>query len=258
MWVSTNESGDEKDGILNTQDLPDPEMIDVTDSDHVDEEQLTLADDDERLPWLEADDDYEEESADTGKLVLFALVGLLAILGLVGALYYFTQGGDDEGEVPLVAEGGTIEAPKEPFKVRPDDPGGVQVAGTGDVSYQVGEGEAREGVVGSNAPRPAIDRAQASASANGEATQGSAPATTTSTGVGVQVGAYSTRAGAEAGWQTLSGRLSALSGVSHRVVTGTVDGGTIYRLQAVAGSLSAAEAMCRSIRSEGGDCQVKR
>jgi hypothetical protein len=77
-------------------------------------------------------------------------------------------------------------------------------------------------------------------------------------GIGVQVGAYSTRAAAEAGWTQLSGRIEPLQGRSHRVVEGTADSGTIYRLQAVAGTVAEADALCRSIKASGGDCQVKR
>ena len=101
-------------------------------------------------------------------------------------------------------------------------------------------------------PRPSIDREQAAAS-----TPASRP-TATASGVGVQVGAYSSRDAAEAGWSTLSGRIPALQGRNHRVVQGTADSGTIYRLQAVAGTVAEAETLCRSIKSQGGDCQVKR
>jgi hypothetical protein len=42
------------------------------------------------------------------------------------------------------------------------------------------------------------------------------------------------------------------------VLQGTADSGTIFRLQAVAGSASEADTLCRSIKAAGGDCQVKR
>ena len=50
----------------------------------------------------------------------------------------------------------------------------------------------------------------------------------------------------------------ALKGRSHRVLQGTADSGTIFRLQAVAGSVAEADALCRGINAAGGDCQVKR
>jgi len=209
------------------------------------EQELALADGDERLPWLESDDDDEQPGVDTGRLVALAAVGLLVIVLAFGAYWLFTRDTADEA---LVADGSTIEAPDEPYRTRPEDPGGREVAGTGDTSFEVAEGRTVEGrVAGSGTvPRPSIDREQPAGDARAAAS------------VGVQVGAYSSRAAAEAGWSTLSGRIEALQGRNHRVVQGTVDSGTVYRLQAIAGTTAEAETLCRSIKSEGGDCQVKR
>ena len=74
----------------------------------------------------------------------------------------------------------------------------------------------------------------------------------------MQVGAYSSRDQAEAGWSQLAGRYESLKGRGHRILEGTADSGTIYRLQAVAGSAAEADTLCRGIRAAGGDCQVKR
>ena len=156
--------------------------------------------------------------------------------------------------------------------MRPDQAGGTQVAGTGDLSFEVGEGEGRESRIASNDAAPSLDVDQAPATGTptgpgatptpGVATTPAPAATRTPAartgGVGVQVGAYSSRASAETGWTQLSGRYSALQGLSHRVIEGTADSGTIFRLQAVASDAAAADALCRSIRSAGGDCQVKR
>ena len=48
-----------------------------------------------------------------------------------------------------------------------------------------------------------------------------------------------------------------LSGVSHRVVEGRADNGTIYRLQAVTGDAAAAKALCGKLKAKGIACQVK-
>ncbi len=205
------------------------------------EEQLELADDDEPLPWLESDDEYEEEGFDS-RLIVLALIGLVAIVAVVFAIWSFTRSGDDSD---VVADGSTIEAPDEPYRERPDDPGGTEVEGTGDVSFRVGQGEGSEGQVADGAPAPSIDREQ-----DGEAAA--------SAGVGVQVGAYSSRATARDGWNVLRSRFEALQGLNYRIVEAEVDGNTIYRLQAVAADGAAADGVCRSIRAAGGDCQVKR
>ena len=232
-------------GLGEAGDLDDDGMIDA-------EEQLSLADADERLPWLESDEEYEEPGVDTGRIVAFAAVGLLFVALLLGAVYFFTR---DPRDAELVADGSTIEAPAEPYKTRPQDPGGREVEGTGDTSYEVAEGQQVEGQIAAGVPVPSIDREQVDAPT---ATPSPAPSSAPTGGVGIQVGAYSTRAQAEAGWSQLSGRYEALQGRSHRVVQGTADSGTIYRLQAVAGSAAEADTLCRAVKAAGGDCQVKR
>ena len=212
--------------------------------------QLRLAGDDDTLPWLASDDDDEEpEGGADYRILIFAVAALLALGGILWAAKAFLADGDN-GE--LLADGSTIEAPEGDYKVRPANPGGEEVAGTGDLSYEVGEGITREGQVGGAEPPPApsVDLAQAGSPGAGGATA--------TGGVGVQVGAFQTRATAEAGWTQLTSRHEALQGVAHRIIEGRADSGTIYRLQAVAADVAAAEALCRAIRGGGGDCQVKR
>ena len=210
-------------------------------------EQLTLSDEGDELPWLESDDDYEEEGNDY-RIVIFAVLAVLALAAILFGVNYLFGNRDNSAGEEIVADGSTIEAPDEPYKERPDDPGGSQVAGTGDVSFEVGQGQGREGQVSDDAPPPAGSSNNADSSS----------ASSNASGVGVQVGAFQTRDAAQSGWRTLTGRFSALQGVNYRIIEGSVDSGTIYRLQAVASDLAAAESLCRSIRNGGGDCQVKR
>ncbi|MBO9516471.1 MAG: SPOR domain-containing protein [Porphyrobacter sp.] len=214
------------------------------------EAELALADSDERLPWLESDDDFEPAGVDTGRIVVFAAVGLLVIVLLLGVLWWALR--DNSGQ-ELVADGSVIEAPETPYKTRPDNPGGLQVEGTGDTSFEVAEGKEIDGRIAGSGEvvEPSIDREQAA----GEGEDAPAPV---ARGIGVQVGAYSTKEQAEAGWNTLSGRFAALQGRNHRVVQGIADSGTIFRLQALAGSADEADTLCRALKSQGGDCQVKR
>lgn len=76
-------------------------------------------------------------------------------------------------------------------------------------------------------------------------------------GVGVQIGTYSGRAAAEAGWSRLSQQYGALNGMRHRVVEVSADFGTVYRLQAVAENVSAANALCNGLKASGLNCHVK-
>ena len=206
--------------------------------------QLAL-DDDERLPWLESADDEDDDAGavDTARLIRFALFGLVLLAGIVGALWFVNRAGPD-GE--QIAEGSVIKAPAEPYRQVPPDQGGKTYAGTGDSAFAVSEGKSTPArLAGAAAPAPAP-----SASASGAAD--AAPVG----GVGVQVGAYTSQAAAEAGWTRLSAN-EALKGVKHRVVQGTADIGTVYRLQAIAPDAAAAHALCSTLKASGIACQVK-
>jgi len=208
-------------------------------------EELALTGEDESLPWLESDDSEEARGVDTGRMAAFASLGVLALALLFGGIWFATRA---PSEPEVVADGGTIPAPEGPIKERPEDPGGTSFQGQADTSFAVAEGETREGRLSDDdTPGPSIDREQA-----GEKIVPANPG-----GFGVQVGAYRNKADAEKGWQELVSRYEMLSGHSHRVVEGQADIGKVYRLQAVTGDRSSANALCESIRAAGGACQVK-
>lgn len=209
-------------------------------------DELAFAEEDERLPWLESgEDDEEAAGVDGARMLGFALIGLLAIAVLVGAIYWISR---QSGGGEPIADGSTIEAPEGPYKVRPEDPGGKKFEGTGNVAPAVAEGQTREGrLARDEAPKPSLDTRKP-----GE------PVEAQPSGVPVQVGAYSTRAAASAGWTTLTRQTDKLQGVSHRIVQGQADIGTVYRLQAMAGDEASARALCQALKSDGVACQVKR
>lgn len=223
----------------------------TTGDDYLTGEQLTLADDDERLPWLESgEDDEDEGGVDTGRIVGFALFALLALAALVVGIWWF---GSRTPDAELVADGSTIAAPPGPYKERPADPGGKKFEGTGNLAPAVGEGASREGRLAEAVAAPVTD-----APKPGEKPAAASSQPAASGGVAVQVGAYSNKETAEAGWQRLLGQTEHLSGVSHRVVQGQADIGTVYRLQAIAGSAAAASSLCAALKADGIACQVKR
>lgn len=202
--------------------------------------QLDLSEDDS-LPWLEADEDDEVAGGvDTAQVIGFALILITILIGVVGVIWYF---GNRASDATMVADGSTIEAPEGPIKVRPDDPGGKEFDGTGNVAPVVGEGGTRDGVMATDEPA--------------EDSEVEPVAEAPATGVGVQLAAYSSRARAEQGWNDLTRRTAVLSGVRYRIEEGTVDIGKVYRLQAVAGDRAAADQLCAALKADGLDCQVK-
>jgi hypothetical protein len=256
----------------------------------------------ERLPWLESDDDaFELEKPASSRLLGFALLGLVGLLALVGGIWWATHRQPSD---KLLADGSTVAAPNQPYKILPNEPGGKTFDGTGDSAFVVSEGQSRPAKLGE--PSSAVPTAMASASpgaaspAGGVATKPTAatplavtkpswptppenikplapaakapvaavakaptaPAAAAATaavsrGPVVQVGAYSTRAAAEAGWSKLMGRSAALSGQRHQIVEGQADFGRVYRLQVVSGDSGSANALCGKLKSSGIACQVK-
>lgn len=227
----------------------DAEELGQTHDEPLETEQLALADEEERLPWLESSDDDAQDDAEGGAMgqtLKLGVMALAALVAIVGGIYWVTHRNPDPA---LVADGSLVQADKGPYKEAPKDPGGKTFDGTGDTSFAVSEGKNKPAqmALASDAPKPATSAAgpgAAPASANG--------------GVGVQVGAFSSKEAAEAGWTKLGGQAGgALSGVSHRVIAGQADNGTIYRLQAVAPDAVAAGALCSKLKGAGISCQVK-
>lgn len=244
-------------GIDGNQDQDRPDWQDG-EGEPLETERLALQDEDERLPWLESSDDDDEadyESNDSTRMLGFFVMGLIALGVLVGAIWWASRSGGDA--VP-VADGSTVPAPPGPYKEAPKDPGGKTFDGTGDTSFAVSEGQTRPAQLGGTAaPAPSPVPAATGAAKVVPIAGASAPAAPGG-GVGVQVGAFSTKAAAEAGWSRLVSQAGgALSGVSHRVIEGKADNGTIFRLQAVAGDAGAAKALCGSLKAKGIACQVK-
>lgn len=208
--------------------------------------------DDERLPWLEADEEDDAGAIDSTRLIGFALAGFLLIAVIVGGLWWYFHDSDD---TTLVADGSTIPAPEGPYKTKPKDPGGMTFQGTGDTSFAVGEGQTREGRVAERpmeaAPEPAL------AEGDKRAAVATSDSTETSSGVGVQIGAYTTKETAQQGWVELTRRYSALQGARHRIVEGQADIGHVFRLQAVTSTHAEANSLCNALKAQGAACQVK-
>ena len=118
---------------------------------HGHEEELEVGDED-RLPWLEAveEDEDGEGGPSVAKLVAAIVIGLVAIGVIVGGLFWLgnrnQQGGN--GEV--------IAAPEGDYKVRPENPGGMNVSGEGEVAAAASAGQNPQGNLALNAPEAPV------------------------------------------------------------------------------------------------------
>ena len=199
-------------------------------------------DDEDRLPWLESAEDYDDDGEYSPiRVALFVGAGLLLLAAIVGGIYWLQNrdGGGLDGELIAAQEGD--------YKVRPDDPQARQFEGEGDASFAASEGKDTPAQLGdpvqTEAPIRKSDAAPAAAGA------GSAM---------VQLGAYSSASLADGSWSGYTRRFEAIGALPKKIIRGTVDGGTIYRLNAVAPSYEAAQQLCNNLKAAGESCLVVR
>lgn len=219
--------------------------------------------DDDRLPWLEAVDEEDEgEGPSIVKLIVAVLIGLAAIGGIVGGVFWLAN----RDEAP--AAGGDaelIKAQEGAYKVRPDDPGGMTVEGEGDTAFAASAGEDSKGAIDTSkmpeAPVTSAESKQAQRQPEAEEPLLKAPAPTNEQpsqppaggGATIQLGAFSSQAGANNAWKAMSGRFKYLAPLSHSVVSVTTGGRTLYRLRA---SGPEAANLCGRLRVAGESCVV--
>jgi hypothetical protein len=219
-------------------------------------------DPDDRLPWLEA---VEEEGGESGpsalKLIVAVLIGLVAIGGIVGGIFWL---GNRDGAEHRSPE--TIAAPEGPYKVKPDSPGGMTVEGQGATAFDAAQGGTPNASIDTDAvpetpvtaqPKTAQPAAKepllkAPPPTNAPAAKAGAPAAPAAGGgATIQLGAFPNAATAEKAWKALSGRFAYLAPLSHNVVSAQVNGKTWYRLRA---SGPGAANVCGRLRVAGENC----
>jgi len=115
------------------------------------EHELEVGDED-RLPWLEAveEDEDGEGGPSVAKLIAAIVIGLVAIGVIVGGLFWLGNRGHEGGNGEIIA------APEGDYKVRPENPGGMNVSGEGEVSAAASTGATPQGNLALNAPETPV------------------------------------------------------------------------------------------------------
>lgn len=216
----------------------------------------------ERLPWLEAVDNEDGPRALSARRMLAALVMVLAAAAIVAGTFFWLG----RREAPVTGAPELIRAEKGPYKVRPDDPGGLDVTGESGTAYATSAGVDQDAALATDAPSPTPTVAPTPPAAPDTPAPApkSSPAAPTATptptpapagGSTVQLGAYASTVKADTAWAMLSSRFPAVASLSKQVVTAQVGGKTLYRLRA-SGSAADAKAACAALIAAGESCLV--
>jgi len=217
------------------------------------------ADDEDRLPWLEAVEEEGEAGPSALKLIVAVLIGLVAIGGIVGGIFWLGNRDAAPNRGPE-----TIAAPEGPYKVKPDSPGGMTVEGQGATAFDAAQGGTPNASIDTGAvpetpvtaQRPSENLAssepllKAPPPSNAPAPKAPAAAPGGPGGT-IQLGAFPNGASAEKAWKALSGRFAYLAPLSHSVVAANVNGRTYYRLRA---SGPGAAGICGRLKVAGEQC----
>lgn len=213
--------------------------------------------DKEALPWLEAVDDEDQPRGVSARKMLAALLMVgIAVAIVAGTLFYLGRQSGGSGPPEL------IRADAGPYKVRPDDPGGLDVAGDSGTAFATGAGEDRDaqldvGKMAEPPPMPLPAPGEPKPAPPPPPKPQPAPDTPAAPGTPgptVQLGAYGSTAKAETAWRMLSSRFPAVAGLTKQIVP--FSGG--YRLRAGAGSAAEAKAACAAVTAGGENCFVVR
>lgn len=210
----------------------------------------------EQLPWLAPVEDEDEPRGISARRMLIALV-VVILAGLIIAGTFFWLGRRDtvvNGPPEL------IKAPPGPYKVKPSNPGGLDITGESQTAFETGAGEDKNSQLDLNKlpetplakPPKAEPKAAPAAETSTPATETPASPPTSASGSVVQLGAFANRAQAERAWTALSTRFPSVAALNKMIVP--FSGG--IRLRAGAGSPAEAKQVCQTLKAAGENCFV--
>ncbi|MDZ3831279.1 MAG: SPOR domain-containing protein [Sphingopyxis sp.] len=244
-------------------------------------------DEEDRLPWLEAADGFEEDGeVSPVRLLAMVLGGLILIGAVLGGLWWIQNGGARDGQ------GDLIVAQQGDYKVAPENDAARTFEGEGDASFAVSEGAEPAGKVDPTrmpeepavtpdereAAAKAAKKAEADKAAEKKMADKKAPASETTKAVApakaatppakpaaapsgsslIQLGAFSSEGAANKAWSNLSKRFAYLADLNRSISPAKVESGTVYRLRVSAGSTANAESLCGKLRVAGENCVIVR
>jgi len=223
--------------------------------------------DDGQLPWLAAVEDEDEPRGVSARKMLAALIVVLLAAMLVAATFFWLGSRDAAGNGPPEL----IKAEPGPYKIKPPNPGGLDVAGDSETAFETSAGQDTDGKLDMSkvaaetatapAPAPAAPAKTAepaaaktpdAAAPPAQPKTPPAPKATGGPGSVVQLGAFQNMAQAERAWTALSSRFSSVAALSKMITP--YPGG--IRLRAGAASPADAKQVCQTLKAAGENCFI--
>jgi hypothetical protein len=215
--------------------------------------------DDGQLPWLAAVDDEDEPRGVSARKMLAALIVVLLAGVVVAAAFFWIGRRDADSSRPPQL----IRAEPGPYKIKPPNPGGLDVAGESQTAYETSAGEDKDSQLdmtkapGQPAAPPKEEPKRIPPNETKEPvatapTPAPTPAPIGAKGSVIQLGAFANQAQAERAWAALSARFSAIAAMNKLIVP--FPGG--IRLRASATSPAEARSACQALKAAGENCFV--
>jgi len=211
----------------------------------------------EPLPWLAAVEDEDEPRGLSARKMLAALLVVL-FAGLIVAATFFWLG---RRETAVNGPPELIRAPVAPYKVKPPNPGGLDITGESETAFETSAGEDKDSQLDLNKlpetpiakPAPKAPPAPVeNAAAAPETKPAPEPKATGGSGSVVQLGAFANQAQAERAWTALSARFPSVAALNKMIIPFT--GG--IRLRAATGSPAEARQLCQTLKAAGENCFI--
>jgi cell division septation protein DedD len=214
----------------------------------------------EQLPWLQPVEDEDEPRGLSARKMLAALLVVAMGAAIVAAAFFWLG----QRGAPVTGPPELIQAPPGPYKVKPPNPGGLDISAESETAFETSAGEDRDAQLdtsklpnGTVVKAPGEPKADASAEPAKPpkpepASQPAPPKATGGSGSVIQLGAFANKAQAERAWTALSSRFPSIAALNKMIVP--FEHG--IRLRAGAGSAADAKQACDTLKAAGENCFV--
>ena len=213
---------------------------------------------DEQLPWLQpVEDEDEPRGVSARKMFAALLVVLIAALIVAGTFFWLGRRDTGANGPPEL-----IRADPGPYKIKPPNPGGLDVKGESETAFETSAGEDTDAQLDlGKLPETAVTRPPKEAPKTTPTNETKtpvaaapkpAPVPAGAAGSVIQLGAFANQAQAERAWTALAARFPTIAAMGKIIMP--FPGG--IRLRAAAPSPAEAKQACQTLKAAGENCFV--